>query len=437
MLRSIKIWVMTLTCLSLIVTMLPSPAVAQTNTENFAQFEFNFNNPGARATGIGGAFISIADDATAAEANPAGLTTLIRPEISFELKGVRYTQHVSNFTHEGTFLDFTVKDRNFDRSVISPSFASLVYPVKNLTFSAFRYELVNFESEFYTKGSFISTLPNTGSVALPVKASMDLRIVNWGGAASVKINEKFSLGASFGVSQIDANSSFSRFGLEVFDEATVVNNAAIDDTDNDLFFNVGFILKPVDKLSIGGLYKRRPEFSLGHTLTAPSTGFSETKDINFNAPSAFGLGLSYRPTDALIFSFDAVRVNYSELTDNFVVVFIPDFVKGDDYKVDNGMEFHFGAEYVSFIKSVGYVLRGGFFTEPDNRIRWVGQPANSSDPDQVEARRIQSFFFQEGDNDFHYTFGLGFILMKDFQIDLAGNLSRGSDEGVASVVLRF
>ena len=32
---------------------LPAAGLAQTNTENFAQFRFNFNNPGARATGIG------------------------------------------------------------------------------------------------------------------------------------------------------------------------------------------------------------------------------------------------------------------------------------------------------------------------------------------------------------------------------------------------
>ena len=46
-------------------------AWALTNDENFAQFQFNFNTPGARALGIGGAFISIADDATASETNPA------------------------------------------------------------------------------------------------------------------------------------------------------------------------------------------------------------------------------------------------------------------------------------------------------------------------------------------------------------------------------
>ncbi len=41
-------------------------------------------NPGARSLGLGGAFVAVADDATAAWANPSGLMQLVRPEISAE-----------------------------------------------------------------------------------------------------------------------------------------------------------------------------------------------------------------------------------------------------------------------------------------------------------------------------------------------------------------
>ena len=63
-----------------------------TNSETFSGFQFNFNNPGARALGMGGAFVAVADDATAVVANPAGLTILQRPEISAEYKFTRFTQ---------------------------------------------------------------------------------------------------------------------------------------------------------------------------------------------------------------------------------------------------------------------------------------------------------------------------------------------------------
>ena len=49
-------------------------------------FEFSFSNPGARSLGLGGAFTALADDATAAFANPAGLVQLGSLEVSAEIR---------------------------------------------------------------------------------------------------------------------------------------------------------------------------------------------------------------------------------------------------------------------------------------------------------------------------------------------------------------
>src|SRR4029453_506818 len=70
-----------------------------TNTETFSGFQFNFNNPGARALGMGGAFVAVADDATAVVANPAGLTLLQRPEISAQYKHTRLRNKINAFTN--------------------------------------------------------------------------------------------------------------------------------------------------------------------------------------------------------------------------------------------------------------------------------------------------------------------------------------------------
>ena len=87
-----------------------------------------FTNPGARSIGLGGAFAAIADDATAAFANPAGLVQILRPEISIELRFTSlmndvhmshamefpYPQSMSNCVtcHEGK-LDVVLSDANF------------------------------------------------------------------------------------------------------------------------------------------------------------------------------------------------------------------------------------------------------------------------------------------------------------------------------------
>jgi len=59
-----------------------APAYAQVDEETFQQLEFNFTPPGARAAAMGGAFIGLADDATAAQTNPASLLVFLRPEVA-------------------------------------------------------------------------------------------------------------------------------------------------------------------------------------------------------------------------------------------------------------------------------------------------------------------------------------------------------------------
>ena len=62
-------------CLALLA--LPRPAAAQAVFEQF-NLQFSFATPGARAKGMGGAFVAIADDASASEMNPGGLALALR-----------------------------------------------------------------------------------------------------------------------------------------------------------------------------------------------------------------------------------------------------------------------------------------------------------------------------------------------------------------------
>src|SRR5205814_7244177 len=65
-------------------------ADAQTNDEvPYPQLQWNFSTPGARANGMGRSFIGLADDATAAITNPAGLMNLTRPQVYVEYKNTK------------------------------------------------------------------------------------------------------------------------------------------------------------------------------------------------------------------------------------------------------------------------------------------------------------------------------------------------------------
>src|SRR5436190_22101126 len=85
----------------LVAAHLAIPVAAQnTDIESLAGLQFNFGNPGARSLGMGGAFLGLADDASAADANPAGLTILRKTEVSLEGRNFEEQQL---FSTSGTF----------------------------------------------------------------------------------------------------------------------------------------------------------------------------------------------------------------------------------------------------------------------------------------------------------------------------------------------
>src|SRR5258706_2334772 len=114
------------------------PVAAQnTDIESLSGLQFNFGNPGARSLGMGGAFLGLADDASAAEANPAGLTILRKPEISVE--GRNY-QEQQVFSTSGTYPNIARTAFSHYSQRVDVTFASIVYPIKNFTLGAYYHE---------------------------------------------------------------------------------------------------------------------------------------------------------------------------------------------------------------------------------------------------------------------------------------------------------
>src|SRR5207253_11392033 len=121
-----------------VLTLIALPLAAQnTDIESLSGLQFNFGNPGARSLGMGGAFLGLADDASAAEANPAGLTILRKPEISVEIRNYVEQQ---TFTTTGTFPNVVRTPFTHYSDRVSVSFASIVYPIKNFTVGVYYHE---------------------------------------------------------------------------------------------------------------------------------------------------------------------------------------------------------------------------------------------------------------------------------------------------------
>jgi long-subunit fatty acid transport protein len=435
-------WIAWLPALALALG-LPGSAAAISNTETFGGFEFNFNNPGARALGMGGAFTSVADDATAAVSNPAGLVILQRPEVSGEVKFTRYTNRIAAFTNtlsEG--LAGVYHGADFDDDVLTPSYFSFVYPTDKVVLTGFVRELVNFESNFRTEGVF---LPDN-SRNFPVQSTMSLNSLNFGGGVGVNLAKIHpllpNLGGTIEIAVGTIDSKLQRFGLDGgrilappdYSASNVRSTTLVSGTDVSYGFNIGAMWKPIKDLSIGAVYRRGPRFDLQQTLEdGPATPANQRSprdvfDFTLKVPDVYAAGVSYRLFDRLTLSLDVVRARYSQLLDDFQIIFQsvgqPPSTP-NQYQLDDATEIHVGAEYIFFVGSVPLAARVGFYTDPDHKIKFTG-------PGQFERSS-----FPGGKDTYHFTLGFGVVPMPGLQFDGALNISENITEFVVSTVFRF
>src|SRR5262249_55080708 len=174
---------------------------AQSNAEINSGIQFNFSSPGARSLSLGGAFLGLADDATAAYTNPAGLTNLTRPELSAEGRRFEYKSSFISAGNAGGEPSGRGQDKFSEPIFAEPhtttnsfSFGSIVYPVWRLSLAVYWHELANYETSVRTNGAFYGPGFPDRSRLLPMIGSIDLRITSVGGAIGFPVTRPFLTG---------------------------------------------------------------------------------------------------------------------------------------------------------------------------------------------------------------------------------------------------
>jgi len=458
---------------ALVVALLALPAAAQNvDIEALSGLQFNFGNPGARSLGMGGAFLGLADDASAAEANPAGLTILRKPEVSIEARNYLEEQL---FTTTGTFPDIERTPFRYYSDRVVVTFASAVYPIKNrFTIGAYFHEplrnrgggIVAPRFDEFT-GNLISPLPNfflpaAGGEPIseqqcedlrrttnnpfacleyridPFISALDVRQRTFGLAGAWQIHPKFSVGATVRYQRFQESAATFRF-TQQFDPSTISIQATarVDDNgevelveESDVTFAVGFKYAPSDKLSFGGVYKQGPEFETPLFFAGAQTNgdFVKLADTTFHIPDIAGLGVSVRPIPVLTLNLDAVHVKYSNLVDDFFASVDAVRELGAPFDADDVTELHFGAEYV-FTTKIPLAIRAGYWRDPAHSIEWRG-PLNQ--PDFI----AEAMLFPRGETQNHYSIGAG-LAWPRFQIDAAYDTADHYKVGSISMVTRF
>ncbi len=451
---------------------------AQNDLPANVDLQFRFVNPGARAQAMGGAFVGLADDATAVLANPAGLTRLRSVSATLEWNRADRDNEIPFYggrIQQTGLQDFAfdLESRDFPAETNSVPFAGYIDPKGRLKWGVFYAEQVRFQRTFATEGVSIPdydgdrfVVGNTLEFFFPSENRIDIAMRTLGASLAGQATDRLAWGLSVGYSdfQYEGGSRlifpdprllfpdvvFSPRDIRAIEPfiGTTVAAVSVDGDDGALNFTAGLLFRATDRFSVGAVYKRQPKFDYDYRLEGLDTNFEpvppETGGADFNIPDSFGVGLSFKATETFTISLEVNRVRYSELTDDFEVFFgnLND-ESGATQTIGDTTEYRVGAEYIFVDLRFPIALRAGFRNEPyhglqntnlDTQIlfRYLNEFGNF-----VQDARQTIFLRQFAEDENHVTFGFGFTFSRAFTLDAAADIAEESRSYTLSGVYRI
>lgn len=392
----------------------PFRAAAQTTLQ--IPLQFDFINPGAKSLALGGAFVGVADDATAAFANPAGLTLLDGSEVSGELRGFRVsTPFLAGGRLSGQITNLgidTVPGPIFRDSIgshVGLEYASLVYPdpSRRWVVAGFRREVARINQSFAYDGVFQQDPGEfTSRRDDPQNLDRQIDITGYGAAAGYKLTPSVAIGAGVTAYRFTIDSSVDRFLSDGF--FGPVNRTALTghttQQGNDLSFapTIGAV---IDRraLRIGVVYRGGPTFKY-------DTIGDGVQDLGtrFRVPNTLAVGASFRTPGGLLISGEVARITYSRLENDFIV----SQSRGEpgSFHVDDGTELHAGVQY-PWRRSSGppIRLRAGTWFDPDHSVKFAPVTAPQTAVDRLFDERLD-VALSKGKGQLHVTGGVGATL---------------------------
>lgn len=361
---------------------------------------------GARATGMGGAFIGVADDATAASWNPAGLVQLEKPEVSAAYRHFYRKQRYYSPSHpESAEADTIDTD--------SLNYASIAYPFvmfnRNVVISLNHQRL--YELDKYVSGSFITPTNVSGNITTDITTGFDMKrdgnLHSLSPAIAAQVVPGLYLGATLNIwdntlqnngwrtkkiitTTTDMTTVFVGIGtLERNDVTTTTNRQ--DASFEGINQHFGFLWEMTDSLTVGGVYKTPFDADIRinqtedriNTCTSNSNFFGVPSTTDCSAapiqtsslitqmmrmPPAYGIGLSYRHSDNLTLAFDVYRTEWSRFVIREGDNNEKNPLSGNDVsegRLEDTTQVRTGAEYLFIGEKYVIPVRAGLFYDPE------------------------------------------------------------------------
>lgn len=327
---------------------------------------------GARAYGMGGAFLARADDATAASWNPAGLSYLRRPELS--IVGARNSFSSEEFRPQTGFLE-TEEGAGRIADFVAATYPVSIGPVSGAAQVSYQ-RAINFTTEQVAENpDIIRTGESNGGFDV-VALGTGLRVFN-----------NLRLGATL-------NRWLNGYTQTFVREPRVGRIRGRLDQVSDYELsgwnaNFGAIWEPFESLNLGAMGKtpftadvslRRARTDIHQSGTSFTRNSHSSDDVRLDLPGAVGVGASWRPLGQLTLSADYTRTFWSRarIRSFFTLAPTPEGEEplapeetGDFYEslpyptftvnANDAEQIRAGVEYVVIHDRVRWPIRAGYF----------------------------------------------------------------------------
>ena len=353
---------------------------------------------GAAAMAMAGAFVSIANDASAIWHNPAGIAFLKGTHVSVGTTLIKSSSTMTLTQPPPWEPQQTWKQKS---QVFYPSTFYITQSVG---------EKVTLGFGFFSPYGLGASWPKENQFRY-LGYEDDMKTFFFNPTVGVKLTDQLSVGA--GVSYIYSTVKFKLVSLidnlVPYTGSTYDVPAELEGNGDSWAFNAGLLYR-AEKFSLG--INWRSSFNIDYkgdmsldTSPIPSNfrPLFPTKaggETTFKFPNIFGVGASFNVTDALLLTADIHYVLWSRF-DEYVVTFdeesgMDDLVTKEDWK--NAFTFRLGGQYTI---SPQFALRAGVIYDQ------TPQPVKSMDPLLPDADRFAAIA------------GFGWKLAKNLVLDLA------------------
>ncbi|MBW2148039.1 MAG: outer membrane protein transport protein [Deltaproteobacteria bacterium] len=343
---------------------------------------------GARAQGMGGAFIAVADDATAASWNPGGLIQLETPELSVVGSYARREEEFSSRDHPEA--ETTGTTDSVDLNYLSAAYPFTLWG-RNMVVSLNFQRLFEFDKDirfnFASSGELADGSPFSVNQEVDLHQSGGLKAL--APAYAVQLTPTLSLGLTLNIwtGELGYDNGWE-------ERITSISRGLVGDTLVETHLeqfnrfsnfsgvnaNFGFLWDITPMITVGGVFKApfrahvEREFTIKSRQFIPSLGreFSQTlrgqEDVKMDMPMSYGLGVALRLSDAFTVSLDITRTEWSDallINEEGEKTSLVDGLPEEESDVDATHQVRAGMEYLFILPKTVIPVRAGVFYDPE------------------------------------------------------------------------